>query len=488
MLETISPRDMRSLENQIMRDSGLPSLLLMEHAAQAVADTAVRMTGGNTGTVLVLCGPGNNGGDGFAAARLLIQRNVHCRIWQLSEELSPDSEKNRRILLSLYPLTECVTLLDDLPPIPADTVLVLDALFGTGLSRPMEDMAALLCEAVNQSGIPVLSVDIPSGLDGETGKTPGCCFIATETVTFHRPKTGLYLGAGPDVCGKITVADIGLPREADHIPGMKILEDSELALPPRRRRSSKGDYGRLVIIAGAMGMCGAAAVCARAALNAGAGLVTLLAPAESVPVLQTLCPCAMAKPLTLENTATLLASADAAVVGPGLGRMEEWLVETVLDSGVPTLWDADGLNALSRLPELPLLKERDVITPHPGEAARLLQTEIVNVCDDPVNACRRLNELLGCVAVLKDAVSLVTDGMHWGLNNRGTPAMAKGGSGDALAGIIGALMAQKNLPMTSFDKALLGMGLHARAGERLAAHMGEASPTAWDLACEPFES
>ena len=449
MRMTISPRDMQALEQQWMRDAGVPSALLMEHAAMAVCDALSRLcTPG--GTVLFLCGPGNNGGDGFAAARIWQSRGGRSRILQLSERTSGDAEMNLRLALGLGIPSSVIS--DELTRLPACDA-VCDALFGTGLCREVTGEAAWLIRLVNESGLPVCAVDIPSGLNGMTGRPMGCAIHAAETVTFHRLKTGLTLGESADYTGRITIAPILIPETYGEADGLRVLLPQELPalLPCRRPSCHKGANGRVVILAGSPGMAGAAALCAGAAIRAGAGLTRILCRSSILSILQVLVPGATCTPLPERDgvltdeaagiAAAALTTADAAAVGPGLGQAEDLLplLNTFRQAACPVVWDADALNMLASHRSLLPLKASDIITPHPGEAQRLLGDMS---CFYETDTMHGLLELANCRVLLKGARTLMSDGSRFAVNITGTPAMAKGGSGDVLTGLLTGLMGQ----------------------------------------------
>ena len=447
MIYAITPERMRQLEEAYV------SLMLMEKAAQAVADQLPK-----DGRILFLCGFGRNGGDGYAAARLF---NGHASVWQLEpNKLNGDAKTNAARLKAECPQIEMLEIKEKLPPIPKDTICIVDALFGTGLSRPIEGMALKLIKAANESGLRVISCDIPSGIHARTGEIMGCAIRATTTATFHQPKIGLYLKDAVDFCGNIVIADIGIKEKA--MDGASIILPSDLPLfrKPRLKNTHKGDYGRVLIIAGKTGMAGAAAICAKAAIAAGAGLTTIACDENIMPILQTLVPCAMCVPMA--EIASAIEKADVIAIGPGLGASDERLpiVRAVLNASKPTVWDADALNILAKHSGLRPQSENNIFTPHPGEAARLGKM--------PVGT-----------TVLKGATSIITSGTKTALNIIGTPAMAKGGSGDALTGIIAALYAQNS--QNPFLAAQLGCLLHGMAGCAAAEKTGENAMDAFHL-------
>lgn len=500
MLKTILPAEMKTLEEQYMHRTGVPGRQLMELAATHLADAAERLHTG--GRVECFCGPGNNGGDGIAAMRILAGRKTDFRgcCWLLSEKLSADASAQLDRLRQEAPLVEVRPAAEYAGEKPG---LIIDALFGTGLARELTGHAAELCRKINEvadAGVPVLAVDIPSGLDGSTGRILGTAIRATETVTFHRPKPGLYLNHGLDCAGRVTVRDIGIPEDDSAPEGLSILQRDDVSrlLPKRRHNSHKGSYGRLLIVAGSVGMAGAAALCATAALRSGAGLVTVACPEAVLPIVQTLCPCATALPLPEDAAEAVrqlrqpLKQADALTIGCGMGQ-SEWaqfllygLLDMVARSGKPAVLDADGLNLLAKMGERPRL-ERCILTPHPAEAARLLGESTSAILADPVSAAKALHQRFGAAVVLKGSASVLAAEDGLGLNVFGTPAMAKGGSGDVLTGVLGALLsgnAAGAYCLNRLEILQLGCALHGLAGVAAEEKYGSRGVLATDLCQE----
>ncbi len=494
MIRTILPQEMKQVEQRFMRERGIPGLLLMERAASAVADAIARHAEQGA-AVLFLCGPGNNGGDGYAAARLWQAQGGVSTVWELAAATAGDAGINRRLAaeagVRLVTLTEAP---DCLPPVQA----VVDALFGTGLSRPPEGIAEALIRLVNGARCPVIAVDIPSGLNGATGEIMGCAVRAAETVTFHRPKPGLYLRQGCLCAGKITCAPILIPGEDGCENGLLALEESDIPrlLRPRRPDSHKGTFGRVLLIVGSEGMAGAAALCASACVRAGAGLTSVLCRAAVLPVVQQLVPGATCTLLPEVNghltadaagiTAEALSRADMAAIGCGLGQDPSLLplLNACRKADCPVVWDADALNLLAAHPECLPLPAKDTVTPHPGEAARLLDCDTQDILRDPLASLDALYKRCGCKVILKGARSLMTDGVHRAVNPIGTPALAKGGSGDVLTGILTALHGRINLSDGYPDVVLLQAAcwIHSLAGIRAAAQCGEDCVTPEELA------
>ena len=494
-MQTITPAEMKELETRFMQETGVPGILLMEHAARGVCAALARHVR-REATVLFLCGPGNNGGDGYAAARLWKAQGGKALIIELSADAKGDAKINRDLALLADIPVRLFGPEDELPPADA----IVDALFGTGLARRIEDAAAHLIHCANDMridrGAPVIAVDIPSGVDGTTGEILGWQVIsADETVTFHRIKQGLLLGDAPDYTGRITVQPILIPLGGEHdgaYSGMEVLTPADLweDLFARPAVCHKGDFGRVAILCGSRGMAGAAALCANAALRTGAGLVNILCRESLLPILQTLSPGATCtvlpekdgqlQPGALPLVRDTLDRADAACIGCGLGQAPDVLPLLRLFAGAscPVVWDADALNLIARMDGMLPLKEADVITPHPGEAARLLDCDPDEVAVDTLAALDRLHDLCGCTVLLKGARTLITSGIDRFCNMYASPALAKGGSGDVLAGIITALLARR-LPecydcwFDSAHAAAYGALIHGLAGLRAEKLRGE---------------
>lgn len=459
MIESVSPAFLQRWEQKAF-SGGISSLDLMENAAQAIVDQLQ----GQSGTfaderILFVCGPGNNGGDGLAAARLSLVRGARPEVLLLSDARTKDAQTNlarvRDIHIPVYSAEDC--------PGMTEYQVIVDALFGIGLSRAMEGNVSDIVARMNLSGVRILAVDVPSGLNAFTGQKMGDCVKAHTTVTFHRPKHGLYLAADGFV-GRIHVADIGLPvscrPEKEHPwDAITIAEPFDLPnlLPPRPAMAHKGDFGRVLMLSGSMGMAGAAAMAAKACLRSGAGLVTLAVSRELMPILQTLVPGATCK--AVEDAASV--KRDVLALGSGLGQSEaRWAdIISLIDGQTPAVWDADALNMLAERPML--LGPFAVITPHMGEAARLLGEDVSRTLADPFSAAVRLHEKYGCAVHLKSAVSVLYDGHEMAVNLAGTPALAKGGSGDALCGILAGILAQQTqwAPLQAMQAAALWLGM-----------------------------
>ena len=484
MTPLITPEAMRDMEQRYFAEAGVRSIDLMETAARAVCEGIIRRYGADR-TIGFACGPGGNGGDGYACARLYRQAGGRAFVCASREPTSPDAIENRRRAFEAGVSEDGGTRPD----------IWVDALYGTGLSRAPSGLSAELIGRINRDraqGTVVVAVDIPSGLNGLTGTAYEPCVKADQTVTFQYAKPGCYLADGLDMAGEVMTADIGIPDSFYPSDSPALVDDADIrsALPVRPRNFHKGNAGHLLVVAGSFGMAGAAAMCALSALATGAGLVTIACPRSIVPILQTLAPCAMCVPLPENDGAisagavgiikSLLPGKRAIVCGCGLSRRASpEVIRTLLESGIPTLLDADALNLISEDDTLrALLGPRHLITPHPGEAARLLGRSMEHPLGDAVAL-----KSFGCQALLKGAATTVPVGSRTLISTSGTSGMAVGGSGDCLSGIIGALMAQSK-DISGDAMALLaavGSELHGLAGEQAATRRGVRGMTPMDL-------
>lgn len=476
MKPLITPAQMRDMEGRYFAETDTPSIALMERAARAL-NVAIARHYGLERTVCFACGPGGNGGDGYACARMYANIGGRCALFPASPPKTPDAIENRERALAMG-IPELAPDVDA----PAPDIWV-DALYGTGLSRAPEGPAAALIRRMNADrrlGAKVVAVDIPSGLNGLTGAAFDPCVAADLTVTFQFEKVGHRLADGLDACGIIEVADIDIPEAFFPKDMTRLIEAKDVAagLPKKPRNAHKGNNGHLLIVAGSVGMTGAAALCAKAALRSGTGLVTVGCPVSIVPIVQALAPCAMAIPLperdgaiapeAVEILKPALAGKHAVACGCGLSRRAApQALRLLLESGIPALFDADGLNLIAADDALKtLLRPHHLITPHPGEAARLLGRPL----SDPLADAPALNAL-GCQALLKGATSVIPVGGASWLSASGCAGMAKGGSGDVLTGLTGGLMAQyaaAGTPMTGLHLAIcaaFASEIHGRAGE-----------------------
>ncbi|HEV8232349.1 MAG TPA: NAD(P)H-hydrate dehydratase [Thermoanaerobaculia bacterium] len=492
MIPILDSRQMRAADEAAIED-GVPSLTLMENAARGIAD-AIENRFPDWRRSVVVCGPGNNGGDGLAAARMLCKR-FSVRVFTLRE---PDSYRadpavNLRRAREAGIAPESLASeagIDSFGRALEEADGVVDALFGTGLDRPLEGAAARVVGTINRGNRAVVAADVPSGLSSDSGEIAGEAVTATLTVAFAAPKLCHALPPARHRCGTVLVHDIGIPESLlepkDHALFLATADAVRGLLPPRAPGANKGNFGRIAIIAGSRGKTGAAVLAARGALRGGAGLVTVMCPASLETVIVSALPEVMTQGLPEkegalsaeagQELARRLADFDAAVVGPGLGKAEGTVaaVETLLaQARVPVVVDADGLNAFAgRAQALSGRASATVLTPHPGEAGRLLGISAREVQADRLGVARELARSTGACVLLKGEASLTAtaDGRVV-VNSSGTPLLATAGSGDVLSGLIGALL---GAGLEARDAAAASAWLHGAAGERLAETLGDA--------------
>ncbi|KIE42144.1 bifunctional ADP-dependent NAD(P)H-hydrate dehydratase/NAD(P)H-hydrate epimerase [Geobacter anodireducens] len=501
-MKVVSGETMQRMDRRTIDEFGIPGLVLMENAGRGCAD-AIREMFGRNGCmpVLVVAGKGNNGGDGYVIARLLAGEGwpVHTAVLARKDEIGGDARENLERLdpstVSYLPagesLSSLMTRLDA-------AALVVDALLGTGLKNDVQGVYAEAIRCIAASARPVVSVDIPSGIDAATGKVLGVAVTANLTVTFALAKYGHVLYPGALHCGRLKIVDIGIPesvaREAD---GVLYVDAAEAAAVVTRRDpcSHKGSFGHSLVIAGSVGKTGAAAMAANSAVRSGAGLVSLAVPASLNAILEVKTTEAMTIPLADGGTGFLgneslvplraaIQGRDAVALGPGLSWQPATaaLVRHLLaDITAPLVLDADALNALSEQTDLLKGTRPDtvVLTPHPGEMARLAGTTTAAVEADRIGVARDFAARFGVYLILKGARSVIAspDG-RMALNGSGNPGMASGGMGDVLTGVVTALLGQGYEP---FAACTLGAFVHGHAADLVAADKGETGMSALDV-------
>ncbi len=484
MQKVLTAAEMRQTE-QAYFSQGASSLALMEKAASFLAAVVWSAMPPEGKTCAFACGCGGNGGDGFAAARLFAERGGRAIIVASGEVRNPDAQLCfERVREKVF---ACVKA-DELEPLPRPDVWA-DCLYGIGLSRAPAGSELKLIGRMNADralGSRTVACDIPSGLDADTGEMPGACVQADLTVTFQALKRGHLLGRGMEMCGDVRVCDIGIPDEFLPPSPMRLIENADVGtrLPSRPRAAHKNDFGHLLIVAGSLGMAGAAAICAGAALRTGAGLVTVACPQSIVNIIQTLVPCAMCVPLSdkdgalsdgaAEELRLALKGKTALAIGPGLSRRASArCIQAALESGVKAVIDADALNIISEQADLKaLLHPGCALTPHPGEAARLTGQTGLSQAEYALAL-----QSTGAAVLVKGASSVIAgSGLY--VSSSGCVGMAKGGSGDALTGMTGALLAQGTEP---FEALWAASQLHGLAGEAAEKRFGKASMLATDL-------
>ncbi len=501
MKKIATTQEMQALDAAAISKAGIPGLILMENASLEILHKIREIFEGHLQDreIYLLCGKGNNGGDGYALARHLLNRGARvlvlatCRI----NDLKGDALTNARIFSAIGGKIREVCEGDALPRL-SEADLIVDALLGTGLQGAARGHIARLIEWVNDRPEPVLAVDIPSGVQGDTGRAEGPAVIADWTVTMGLLKRGLVLPPGRDLAGEVSVAIISLPpsiKAGKHIPfNLLEREDIQGMLPQREPTAHKGDCGRALVIAGSPGMTGAATLCSQAAQRIGSGLVILGTPHSLNPILEVKLTEVMTRPLpeneegclspqALPIIEELLSWADVIALGPGLSQhtdTRQTVYQTLEKINKPVVIDADGLNNLGTEDEFEgLLPSGAVLTPHPGEFSRLCGIPIADILSAQVELVAEKAEKWGAVIVLKGSPTLIADpGGEVYCNPTGNPALATGGSGDVLTGMIVGLLAQGCPPIHA---ACAGVYLHGLTGDIAAREIGVAATTAGDL-------
>ena len=486
-VELYTAAQVRELDRIAIEERGIPSLTLMERAGAHAFEVLLRRYP-DAKRLQVLCGGGNNAGDGYVLARLARRAGLEVRVSALVDpaQLKGDAAASAHSYLQTGATAEDVVIQDARMKVLKSKLhradVIVDALLGSGLDRPVQGVFAETIDLANQAGVPILALDIPSGLHADTGTCMGYAVRAAATITFIGLKRGLFTGQGPEFCGEILFSDLALPAAVRASVGAdtRLVEHREVMdnLSPRRRHAHKGQYGHVLVVGGDYGYQGAALLAAGAAVRCGAGLVTVATRpqhARTVPLLQ---PELMSLAVnTVQDLDAMLHRASVVAIGPGLGQ-SDWasaLLARVLQSRLPLVVDADALNLLAFAPQR---RENWVLTPHPGEAARLLGVTTGEVQADRFAALVSLQDKLGGVVVLKGAGSLVAGAAGpCYLNRTGNPGMAGGGMGDVLTGIIAGLSAQGLEPDLA---ARCGVYLHGYAAD-ICAREGERGMLAGDL-------
>lgn len=490
-MKVLTAKEMAEIDSLTIEKYGIPSLVLMERAALSVAK---HVTAKN---LIILAGPGNNGGDGVAVGRILKNKNLNIKIFQLftNEKLSNDCKKQLEIaekygvpILNRYP-TEKELL---------EAEVIVDAIFGTGLKKKIEGDLAKLVNLVNSLSRTVVAVDIPSGVSSDSGEVLGTAVKAAITVTFGVPKRGHILFPGRDFVGKLFVEDIGFPKELTESEKLKvslITKDFVRSLIPLKPLySHKGTYGHVLVIAGSVGKTGAALMCAKSTLRTGSGLVTMAVPSSLKEVFQSRILEEMILPLPC-NTQTLSKDAikkidefinekaDVLAFGPGVGvnnDTEEILKFLLTHCHVPIVIDADGITLLSYIKDLlKNAKAKTVITPHPGELSRLIGVPVREIENNRIDIAQNVAKELNTIVVLKGVPTIISEpeGTTF-INTTGNPGMATGGTGDVLTGIIASLIGQNLSP---FYSSVLGVYIHGLSGDLAAKYRGNHGLIAGDL-------
>ena len=487
-MKVVSAAEMRELDRTAIEDYRIPGVILMENAGlQTVQIIRKLLPNIENKAVCVFSGKGNNGGDGFVVARHLSNLKADVKVFLLAkkDEISGDAKTNMSILENMGQKIDLIDenyCFDDLHAFLSESDLIIDAVFGTGFRGIPGQPAAGVIELINSSGKPVVAVDIPSGLQADSGHVEGLCIKATCTVTFGLPKLGLVQEPGASYTGKLHVADISIPAflyNSESLRRQLLTRDLVCGwFQPRQAASNKGNYGRVLIVAGSRGMTGAACLAAMSAARAGAGLVTLAVPSgvqklvaskltEIMTVALPESPEQTIGSEALDEIAALMQSFDVIAIGPGITTHPETVsfVKRILPVlKIPCVLDADGLNCLAGYTEVFKLTSAPlVLTPHPGEMGRLTDKTTAQIQQQRLETTEKAAREWGAVLLLKGASTIVAspDSRVY-INTTGNPGMATGGAGDVLTGIIAGLIAQGLNP---FDAAGAGAYLHGLAGD-----------------------
>lgn len=461
----------RELDRIAIQEQGIAGFTLMRRAGRSAFDLLLAHFPAPE-KITVFCGTGNNGGDGYVIATLAQQQGIAVEVIQVGDpvKIQGDALQARQLTLQ-----DGVTVS---PFSAAHTVnegVIVDALLGTGLSGEVRSESAQAIEVINQSGLPVIAIDIPSGLCSDRGVVLGSAVLADLTISFIGMKQGLMTGEAAACCGELYFSDLSVPDDVYQgiTPDADRLDIDVLTslLPPRLPTAHKGHFGHVLLVGGDWGMAGAVAMASQAASRTGAGLISCATRPEHIPALIARCPEVMAHGVNSgQELALLLERASVVVVGPGLGQQPwaEQLLQRVCELDVPLVLDADALNLLSRGLVPAPYREQWILTPHPGEAARLLACSTAEIQQDRFAAARALQQRYGGAVILKGSGTLVCDAQFdtVGVCPYGNPGMASGGMGDVLSGVLGGLLAQG---LSVGEAARLGVSLHACAADIAAA-------------------
>lgn len=480
----LTGEQMRQADHYTMEHIGIPSMVLMERAALKVVEI-IEQECEKISTILVVCGNGNNGGDGYAIARLLHLKGYHVSIYFAGTDVKRSEENQKQKDIAEY---YCIPVKQNLEE--QEYSVIIDAIFGTGLRRNIEGKYAEVIDRLNQMSGYKVAVDLPSGINDETGCVMGAAFYADLTVAFAFLKRGHMIVSNHPHVGKVVIADIGINEDAipkdDCLTYCYDFSDFQARFPARIEQSHKGTYGKVLLIVGSQGMAGAALLSARAAYMVGAGLVQIYTHEDNRVIIQESLPEAVLTTYDTydeEELNRLLAWADVVGIGCGLGMSEvahKIVQHTIACTEVPCVADADALHILAS--EMVLLKNRKaplVITPHIKEMSRLLSCEVKDVVEHKMNYLEEFVKTYELTCVLKDARTIVAQKQEkFFLNLTGNSAMAKGGSGDILAGIISGILAQG---MNTYESACLGVYLHGLCGDFAKEQKGKYSVLAGDI-------
>jgi len=504
-MKVATAEEMQELDRKAIETYRIPGIVLMENAGRGAAEVISNFFPEiHKKKVAIIAGKGNNGGDGFVIARYLLNQGICVRVYLLTDPkgLRGDAETNFSIFHRIKGEVVSVPSSKDYIKVKRDLEkfdILVDGIFGTGLDAEVRGYYREVIDHLNTLQRPIVAIDIPSGLDADTGKPLGTAIRASLTITFGLPKIGHLIPPGLDYVGKVKVIDIGIPKrlvEEEKIPTY-LLEKEEIQKwlsIPRNPDTHKGDYGHLLVIAGSVGKTGAAVMACQAALRMGAGLVTLAIPKSLNAILEMKLTEVMTEPLpeTPKQTLSLRAfsaivrlceNKRAVIIGPGLGTLKETqslILKLIRTLDLPIILDADGLTALATQPKtLPIKNRSLMLTPHPGEMARLIRSQVKDVLEDRVGLSRNFSQSQHVHLILKGHPTLITTpkGEVY-INPTGNPGMASGGTGDVLTGMIGGLVCQGFDILPSLQIAVY---LHGMAGDEGAQDIGEKSLIATDI-------
>ncbi|MBZ4665373.1 NAD(P)H-hydrate dehydratase [Mahella sp.] len=501
-MKAVTVQQMRSIDRIAIERYGIPGVVLMENAALAVVDRVMKRVQHHNGRrIAVVCGGGNNGGDGLATARHLYQHGLNVKIYLLTNpsKFNGDAAVNFNIIQGIG--VPCMQLDDEnaLHEFYTDIKyvdVIIDAIFGTGIKGEVTGLPADVIRAINESAGYVISVDMPSGINGDTGEVCGCAVTADQTVTFALPKIGQIIYPGKKYVGHLSIADISIPKAAINnvdINAAYITAD-DIALPVREADSHKGDYGHVLVVGGSVGFSGAPIMAAKAAMRSGAGMVTAVVPYGIYNAAAASVQEVMVKPVTddgvgrisadaLADILALAQKADVMIIGPGMQVYDEifYVLRNIIDYiDIPIIVDADGLNAIAQQKDLLKNSKGNIIlTPHPGEMSRLTGLPIGQIQCQRIDIARNFASQYNVVVVLKGAATVTAcpDGRVY-INSTGNAGMATAGSGDVLTGVIAAMANQ----CRCLDKAsYIGVFIHGLAGDKAVEDKGMDGLVAGDI-------
>ncbi|MCR5747294.1 MAG: NAD(P)H-hydrate dehydratase [Lachnospiraceae bacterium] len=486
MIPVLTSKQMADADRYTQEELGLKQCVLMERAALSAYSVIDERADMKTLRILIVCGPGNNGGDGLALARIMRERDIYPDVLLLSDKMSQGELEQLELLNKIYPE---IRVIKELPSGSYD--LIIDAMFGISLNRPIEGIYEKAVDYINnchRMGAMVIALDIASGVDATDGSLKGSAVMADITVSFGTFKAGHMLYPGALYSGEVILKDIGIPSSVmDSRADIRIFHDSEIKLPARSPYTNKGSYGKILVIAGSNGMAGAAILCAEAALRSGSGMVRIYTDESNRQIIQTALPEAIVSTYSGKMEKSELDEAfgwcDTVAIGPGLSRSEsakEIVRYTIENAGVPIVIDADALNIIASDADILANSSADVIiTPHVGEMSRLTGVPVKEITRHLISTARDFSKSYGVITVLKDAHTIVSSAKgEIIININGNNGMATAGSGDVLTGIIASV---RGRDIDSFTSAALGCAVHGRAGDAAKNEMGADHMIAGDI-------